>query len=127
MLSIGDADIPPQLQSGSEEKSLLQAQLQAAELALSKAKQEADYWKAKYERKKADGLNVAIIENSDDCLYYTGLPSRGMFYKLFRYLEKVMVKTNEGPEPAQRLAEEFFMVLVLSENGDAGERGCPQL
>ncbi|XP_042149189.1 uncharacterized protein LOC121837601 [Ixodes scapularis] len=113
----GHADIPAQLQSGSQENSSLQAQLQAAELALSKAKQEADFWKAKYERKKADGLNVAIIEDSNSCLYYTGLPSRGVFYGLFRYLEKVMVKTKKGPEPAQTLIEEFFMVLVRLRTG----------
>ncbi|KAM7290120.1 uncharacterized protein ISCGN_026786 [Ixodes scapularis] len=72
----------------SVDTRLLQAKLQAAELALANAQRQADYWKGQYERKKAQGLGLNTLEDPQDCQYYTGLPSSGVFYLLFGHLEK---------------------------------------
>ncbi|KAM7313022.1 uncharacterized protein ISCGN_002943 [Ixodes scapularis] len=105
------------LSLGSVDTRLLQAKLQAAELALANAQQQADYWKGQYERKKAQGLGLNTLEDPQDCQYYTGLPSSGVFYLLFGHLEKVLSKSKKGPAPCQTLAEEVFMVLVRLRTG----------
>ncbi|XP_040360557.1 uncharacterized protein LOC121048374 [Ixodes scapularis] len=116
MLSAEPADT--QLPSlDSVDTRLLQAKLQAAELALANAQRQADYWKGQYERKKAQGLGLNTLEDPQDCQYYTGLPSSGVFYLLFGHLEKVLSKSKKGPAPCQTLAEEFLMVLVRLRTG----------
>ncbi|KAG0442797.1 hypothetical protein HPB47_015611, partial [Ixodes persulcatus] len=76
------------------------AQLQTAELALSKAQQHADYWKGQYERKKAEGLGLNTLEDPQDCHYYTA-PLREQWLRAVR-------RYRWSPTSATRLCSAHF-------------------